>query len=191
METNVMSKKYVKIWQDYHGKKLPSNMEIHHIDGNNKNNDPKNLMAVTIEEHLKIHQNQKDYGAVQAILMRMNMTDDQKLLIRECASKHQKKLLESGEHNFQIPKEERVRRSKEIIKNRMIQTGKAFLGIENPVENGKNARSKLSREKELEMMKVWKEKISGTKWWVNPSGKRKRSKTKPGIEWKEGMYYES
>ena len=48
-----MSKKYVKVWQDYHGEKLPKNMEIHHIDGDKNNNQPENLLAVTIEEHLK------------------------------------------------------------------------------------------------------------------------------------------
>ena len=41
------------------------------------------------------------------------------------------------------------------------------------------------------MMKVWHEKIKGSKWWVNSLGKRKRSKDKPGEDWKEGMYYES
>ena len=184
-----MSKKYVRIWEKHHGKKLPSNMEIHHIDGNNQNNDVNNLMAVTIEEHLEIHKKQHDYGAVQAILMRMNMTIEQKQLLKECASKHQKKLLEQGEHNFQIPKEERKKRSKEIMKERLKEHGVAFLGIKDTVENSKRARSKLSREKELEMMRAWKEKIQGSKWWVNPQGKRKRSKYKPEGEWKEGMYY--
>jgi mevalonate kinase len=187
METNVMSKKYVRIWEKHHGKKLPSNMEIHHIDGNHNNNDIINLKAVTIEEHLKIHQEQHDYGAVQAILMRMNLTEEQKKLLRECASKHQKKLLEKGKHNFQIPKEERIKQSKKIIQDRLNETGVAFLGIKDVVENANNARSKLSREKELEMMKVWKEKIQGSKWWVNKEGKRKRSKTSPGKDWKEGM----
>ena len=167
METSVMSKKYVKIWQNFHDKKLPKNMEIHHIDGNNKNNTPENLMAVTIEKHLKIHQSQKDYGAVQAILMRMNMTSEQRGLLRKCASKHQKKLLRKGEHNFQIPKKERIKRSKKIMAERIKETGIAFLGIKDTIENGKKARSKLSREKELEMMKAWKEKIQGSKRWVS------------------------
>jgi hypothetical protein len=39
------------------------------------------------------------------------------------------------------------------------------------------------------MMKAWKEKIQGSKWWVNKEGKRKRSKECPGIDWKEGMDY--
>ena len=186
-----MSKNYVTIWEKYHGKKLPSNMEIHHIDGNRQNNQVNNLMAVTIQEHLEIHKRQNDYGAVQAILMRMNMTSEQRELLRKCASKHQKKLLRKGEHNFQIPKKERIKRSKKIMAERIKETGIAFLGIKDTIKNAKNARSNLSRKKELEMMKAWKEKIQGSKWWVNSSGKRKRSKERPGEDWKEGMYYES
>lgn len=190
-----MSKKYVKVWQDYHGKKLPKSMEIHHIDGNHNNNAAENLLAVTIEEHLEIHNRQNDYGAVQAILMRLVRTDEQKELIRECASKHQKILLKKGEHNFQkITKEQKSVISREAA----LKTVHMKLGIHainaDPVlakENAKKARKNLSREKELDMMKAWHEKVSGSKWWVNPSGKRKRSKDKPGEEWKEGMYYES
>jgi hypothetical protein len=194
-ESNVMSKKYVKIWQDYHGKKLPLDMEIHHIDGNHQNNQPENLLAVTIDEHLNIHKQQNDYGAVQAILMRLQRTNEQNELIKECASKHQKLLIQKGEHNFQkLSKEERSL----ISKAAALKTVKLKIGIhainansELAKQNGKNARQKLSRDKELEMMKVWHEKVKGSKWWVNPLGERKRSKDKPGEDWKEGMYYES
>ena len=186
-----MSKKYVKIWQEYHGKKLPKNMEIHHIDGNRNNNEPSNLLAVTIEEHLNIHKKQNDYGAVQAILMRMNRTPEENNLLKESASKHQKKLLEQGDHNFQIPREERIKRSKEIIKERLKEHGVAFLGIKDSVENAKRARSFVSRETELRLAKQMQDKVRNTKWWVNKSGDRKRSKEYPGEGWKVGMKYEN
>lgn len=138
---------------------------------------------------------QNDYGAIQAILMRIDRTDEQSEYIKECASKHQKLLFEKGEHNFQkITKEQKSA----ISRKAALKTVEMQIGIHainsNPElakKNAKNARQKLSREKELEMMQAWHKKISGSKWWVDPSGKRKRSKDKPGIEWKEGMYYES
>lgn len=44
-----------KIWEEWHGRKLPKGWEIHHIDYNIKNNAIWNLLAVTKEEHAKIH----------------------------------------------------------------------------------------------------------------------------------------
>lgn len=183
-----MSKKYVKIWEQFHGKKLPENKEIHHIDGNRNNNDVSNLLDVTIEEHLKIHMRQNDYGAVCAILMRMD--ENNRKNISKFSSMQQKKLYSEGKHNFQkISKE----RHSEISRNAGLDTVKKKIGIhainsvpELAKENGKRARSKLSREKELEMMKNWREKIKGSKWW-NDGEKNVRSKQKPGENFKEGM----
>lgn len=194
-ETNVMSKNYVKIWENHHGTKLAKDKEIHHIDGNRHNNDPSNLLDVTIEQHLHIHEKQKDYGAVQAILMRMNRTDQQNQLIKEIASKHQKQLLVKGQHNFQkISKQ----RKSEISKQVALKTVEMKIGIHainsDPIlckENAKRARKNVKRETELRMMEAWHDKVRNSKWWVNPEGKRRRSKDKPEGDWKEGMNYES
>jgi hypothetical protein len=190
-----MSKKYVKIWEKYNDEKLQNGYEIHHIDGNHQNNDPENLKAVTVEEHLQIHKDQNDYGAIQAILIRMNRSEEENVLLRESASKHQSELWQNGNHNFQkISKEYK----QEICRAAGLKTVENKIGIHainsDPIlakENGKKARSNLSREKELIMMKKWNEKVKNTKWWVNSEGKRKRSKISPGDEWKEGMYYEN
>ena len=48
-----------KIYERYNGS-IPDGYEIHHIDGNHKNNDPKNLKAVTMQEHYNIHYQQGD-----------------------------------------------------------------------------------------------------------------------------------
>jgi hypothetical protein len=71
---------YRKIWEGRHGK-IPKDSngrtyEIHHIDGNRNNNNIKNLICVSIEEHYNLHYNQKDYGACVLIAKRMNLPPD-------------------------------------------------------------------------------------------------------------------
>ena len=72
---------YRKIYEQYHGPipKEPNGRtyDIHHIDGNHSNNDPTNLVAVSIQEHHDIHQSQGDWGACSAILMRMQLTPEE------------------------------------------------------------------------------------------------------------------
>ena len=68
---------YRKIYEYYYGS-IPvdhegRSYEIHHIDGNHSNNEPNNLKAVTIQEHYDIHYFQGDWGACQAIKMRMDL----------------------------------------------------------------------------------------------------------------------
>lgn len=50
---------YRKLWEDVHGK-IPKDengrtYDIHHIDGNRKNNSIENLICLSIEDHYKIH----------------------------------------------------------------------------------------------------------------------------------------
>lgn len=179
-------KEYVKVWEKFNGQKLPKGYEIHHIDGNHRNNLPTNLKAVTIEEHLEIHKKQKDHGAVQAILIRKSRTNEEVELLKQSASEQQKKLIKEGRHNFQINQEKRSQEIKKMMRERKDTHGTYFLGIKDFKENGKKARSKLSRDKELEMMKNWHDKVRGSKWWNN-GVVNKRSKNKPGDDFIEGM----
>jgi hypothetical protein len=69
---------YRKIYENHYGK-IPKDdfnrsYEIHHVDGDHSNNDPKNLKAVTIQEHYDIHLSQKDFGACLLIGKRMAFT---------------------------------------------------------------------------------------------------------------------
>jgi hypothetical protein len=71
--------------------------DIHHIDGNRKNNDPKNLIAVSIQEHYDIHYKQKDWDACKLIAARLKMSvEDRKELYRKSI----RKMVENGTHNF-------------------------------------------------------------------------------------------
>lgn len=47
--------------------------EVHHIDGNPKNNDISNLKLLTIRDHLEEHIRLGDWGAVSLISKRLNM----------------------------------------------------------------------------------------------------------------------
>ena len=51
----IFMKTYGSIPKDKDGRSY----EIHHIDGNNSNNSPENLKAVSIEEHYYIHLDRK------------------------------------------------------------------------------------------------------------------------------------
>ena len=45
---------YRKVYEDNYGP-IPEGYQIHHIDGNHENDEPSNLMAVTPEEHARLH----------------------------------------------------------------------------------------------------------------------------------------
>jgi hypothetical protein len=181
---------YRKIWETYNNKKIPKNHDIHHIDGDRTNNDPSNLMCVSLEEHLEIHYKQKDWGAVQAILMRMECDSNQ---ISEAASKFQLSKLKNKEHNFQkMTLERRSEISRKTIQKRMRENGVAFLGIKDVVENSRNAGKKAA-EKKAGFLNINSENhgskhVKGTCWWTNiETGERIRAKEAPNEKWKRGM----
>lgn len=72
-----MSNKHRKLWEERFGP-IPRDangrsFEIHHTDGNRKNNQLENLRLLTIEEHLEVHMKQGDWGACALIMKRMNL----------------------------------------------------------------------------------------------------------------------
>lgn len=66
---------YRKIWQDHYGPipvdEIGRSYEIHHIDGNKKNNNITNLIALSIKDHFEIHLKQGDYESAQLVAARM------------------------------------------------------------------------------------------------------------------------
>jgi hypothetical protein len=80
---------YRKIYEQHHGP-IPPGLEIHHIDGDYTNNNPANLIAVTIQEHYNIHYAQEDWDACSAIAIRMNID----------RTEISRKRVENGTHNF-------------------------------------------------------------------------------------------
>lgn len=79
---------YRKIWEANNGTiptdELGRSYEIHHIDGNRKNNHLSNLMCVSIEEHYNIHLNQyletgyhKDMAAARILAGKLGKSADE------------------------------------------------------------------------------------------------------------------
>ena len=95
--------------------------EIHHKDGNNENNDFKNLQCVSINEHYNIHYSQGDWNACLRMSFRMRISVEEKSELGrkhalqqiadgknvfvggELQRKVQRKLVSEGKHPFQDP----------------------------------------------------------------------------------------
>lgn len=108
---------YRRIWTQHFGP-IPKDedgrsYEIHHIDGNRKNNDISNLVCITIQEHYNIHYSQNDWAACLRISQRMSISAEEKSNLAKLV---QTKRLEDGTHPF-LDKENHKRWNKEKIQN--------------------------------------------------------------------------
>lgn len=67
---------YRKLWMQKNGPipldKQGRSYEIHHIDGNRKNNCLENLLCLSIEDHYKLHYDKGEYFAANLIAQRMD-----------------------------------------------------------------------------------------------------------------------
>lgn len=66
-----------QIWKKHFGE-IPKDeygvsYEIHHIDGNNKNNSTDNLKCISLQEHFNIHYNQNDWYACKLIMQKLSI----------------------------------------------------------------------------------------------------------------------
>lgn len=92
--------KYRKIYEQHYGL-IPREengraYEVHHKDGNHKNNDPSNLVAVTIQEHYDLHYSRGEYQACRLIaVQRMHKTPEEISEISRLAALEQ---LKNGTH---------------------------------------------------------------------------------------------
>lgn len=87
----IYEKHYGPIPKDYNGRSY----DIHHIDGNHRNNDPSNLIALSVDEHYKIHYNQHDWGACYRIAIRLKYSSEE---ISELAKKAVAKQIKDGKN---------------------------------------------------------------------------------------------
>lgn len=81
-KNRVPSKVYRRIYEQHHGKiqkdEEGRTYEIHHKDGDDSNNDPSNLVALSIKDHYDLHYSQGDWAACLAMSERMSLTVEEK-----------------------------------------------------------------------------------------------------------------
>ena len=140
---------YRQIYKKYHGP-IPkdengSSYDIHHVDGNRKNNDPSNLIAVSMKQHYDIHYKRGDWAACLRLASRMKLSQEEK---SELARKSCLKRVKDGTNPFVGGKNPVHKRVADGIHHtigtahnyKMISEGKnAFVGGEvqrKRVENG-------------------------------------------------------
>jgi len=105
--------------------------EIHHIDGNRKNNDITNLQCVSIAQHYDIHLSQGDKSAASYIAARMDKKPkDLKQIRSEATTEMNNKLVSQGKHWFQ-DKEWRERHHINNNKERVQNGTHNFIGSAN------------------------------------------------------------
>jgi hypothetical protein len=152
---------YRKIWESYYGKiPVDSNgvsFDIHHIDGNRKNNDINNLMCVSIYDHYKIH------------LKQFNETKSHKERAALNFLKSRIQKIESGEFTGHIVSEETKKKISNTLKGRKRPThigegvSKKLRGRKcsnDVVEKRRKGLIEYHKNKSIEDTIKWKSNIS-------------------------------
>jgi hypothetical protein len=112
---------YRKLWEDTYGP-IPKeedgrSYEIHHIDGDNTNNNLSNLKCVTTQEHYEIHKRQGDLRAAWIIKQRLKLSLEELEKLRRDYIKvpftveHRQKMSEA-QKGKEISEETRLKMSK-------------------------------------------------------------------------------
>lgn len=108
---------YRKIYLHHYGS-IPLDEEgrrfhIHHIDGNRKNNNIDNLIALSIKDHYNLHYQQGDWAACLKLAARMREPPHTKSFL---ASKANQSRIDAGTHIF-LDKEYARQRNLDRVKN--------------------------------------------------------------------------
>jgi hypothetical protein len=110
---------YRKLYETHYGS-IPRDTEgrsydIHHVDGNDKNNEITNLIAVSIQEHYDIHYSQGDWAACLSIANRIKLSPEEK---SELARKNAASQLARGIHPWQNSQRQREKALLQVAQGR-------------------------------------------------------------------------
>lgn len=195
---------YRKKWEKVNGP-IPRDeqgrsYEIHHIDGNRKNNDISNLKCLSLQEHYELHLLQGDYAAAFRIAQRMTISVEEKSRLMSLSNK---KRLAEGIHPF-IDKEVRAKAKRTImeqLKNGthtflnkkeewLIKANKTYAQNHNRSELVREGWEKYKKEnpnntRTIKGSKAGAAKTKGTKWFHKLDGSHLRC-AEDDIRIKEG-----
>lgn len=196
---------YRKKWEQLYGP-IPKDefgrtYEIHHIDGNKKNNDISNLKCLSIQEHYELHLAQGDYAAALRIAQRMTISIEEKSKLMSLSNK---KRLAEGRHPFldeiveakryaaierKINKGVHGTQNKDILK-KCIQTKRSLYNHEDLSSFGKKGWTEYKNKNPNHTRTIpgsiaGAKKIKGTKWFHKPDGSHLRT-TEDDIRIKDG-----
>lgn len=133
---------YRKLWIDYYGEipkdKEGRSYEIHHIDGNRKNNDISNLKCLSIQEHYNLHKEQGDWMACNRMRERMKLSQEDRLELNKKIS-----LLKKGKPSGRRGNGRTGTKHSEETKKKMSEVKK---GKPQPWVSEKRKGCKLSEE---------------------------------------------
>jgi len=84
---------YRKIYEDAYGL-IPKDsrgitFDIHHKDGDKTNNSLENLVALSVEDHYKLHLSQEDWGEASMLAQRLGISKEEWAVLRSRATTQQ------------------------------------------------------------------------------------------------------
>lgn len=169
---------YRKIWESHYGK-IPTDergitFDIHHIDGNRKNNEIDNLICLSVNDHYKIHYqqyiknpNHKDFAALVFLSSRINKSTE--FLTGHTISEETKNKISNS-----LKGKKRSNDVGKKISNFFKNYKWSNDTIEKRKEGLKNYYNNLSEHEKFERSKKISESLKGNK--LNKSTKEKLSK---------------
>lgn len=184
---------YRRIWEQHYTACLLPGIEIHHVDGNHKNNLIENLLPVTPEEHFFIHTKNGDYGAASLISNRAVLPIDEVIRIRKLAGKIGGTNSRDNQLGFfAMSAAEKTLRSQKVG----CYTRDNKLGIHrinaDPVLSKQNSsyagKQSYLQSAGFHARPYQLESVGDTFWWYNPNNNcRVRRRESPGDSWIQSM----